>query len=380
MAELYTRSDWYYVRYVKPDKTRGKIALRIRAESRNKKRDAIVATTAIEDLVSARDLGHTLNEKTRVWLDDVRQGNVKLHERLVKHGMVAGPKGAGKVATVPLTLKTHLADYFGRRKDAKPGTRINWGHTRRNLEAFFGEDKPLADVTIGDAKDFVRYLKTEARENAYADADDEDGLSQATVHKRLTNAKQFFQDAVDRGLIDANPFARIKSSAGTNRDRDFFITREMTDKILEECPDDEWRLLFALSRFGGLRCPSEHLALRLDAVDWEKNRMRVDSPKTEHHDGGAFRIVPLFPELRPHVERVFNNAQDGATHFITRYRDPRQNLRTQLSPVPAMKPGRSCGTTCERPGRPSSRKFSPRMSSVPGLVTARKSRGGITCR
>jgi hypothetical protein len=85
MAELYTRSDWYYVRYVKPDKTRGKIALRIRAESRNKKRDAIVATTAIEDLVSARDLGHSLNEKTRVWLDDVRQGNVKLHERLVKH-------------------------------------------------------------------------------------------------------------------------------------------------------------------------------------------------------------------------------------------------------------------------------------------------------
>ena len=110
MAELYTRSDWYYVRYVKPDKTRGKIALRIRAESRNKKRDAIVATTAIEDLVSARDLGHSLNEKTRVWLDDVRQGNVKLHERLVKHGLVAGPKGAapggggGASSTMRITL------------------------------------------------------------------------------------------------------------------------------------------------------------------------------------------------------------------------------------------------------------------------------------
>ena len=39
----------------------------------------------------------------------------------------------------------------------------------------------------------------------------------------------------------------------------------------------------ALSRYGGLRCPSEHLALKWSDVDWDKSRIRVPSPKTEHH-------------------------------------------------------------------------------------------------
>ena len=43
----------------------------------------------------------------------------------------------------------------------------------------------------------------------------------------------------------------------------------MAYKVLEACSEAQWRLLFALSHFGGLRCPSEHLALTLDAVDWE---------------------------------------------------------------------------------------------------------------
>ncbi len=29
----------------------------------------------------------------------------------------------------------------------------------------------------------------------------------------------------------------------------------------------QWRLIFALSRYGGLRCPSEHLALRWGHID-----------------------------------------------------------------------------------------------------------------
>jgi hypothetical protein len=36
---------------------------------------------------------------------------------------------------------------------------------------------------------------------------------------------------------------------------------EERNKVLEACPNAEWRLIFALSRFGGLRCPSEHLVL-----------------------------------------------------------------------------------------------------------------------
>jgi integrase len=65
-------------------------------------------------------------------------------------------------------------------------------------------------------------------------------------------------------------------------------------------------------------------------VDWENNRFTVRASKTEHHADGGVRIVPLFPELRPLLLEVFEQATEGATHVITRYRDPAANLRTQL--------------------------------------------------
>ena len=58
--------------------------------------------------------------------------------------------------------------------------------------------------------------------------------------------------------------------------------------------------------------------------------MRVWAPKTEHHDGQGHRIVPIFPELRPYMEAVWDQAEPGETHFITRYRETNANLRTQL--------------------------------------------------
>ena len=33
------------------------------------------------------------------------------------------------------------------------------------------------------------------------------------------------------------------------------MTRELAEKVLAACPDAEWRLIFALSRYAGLRCP-----------------------------------------------------------------------------------------------------------------------------
>jgi len=111
------------------------------------------------------------------------------------------------------------------------------------------------------------------------------------------------------------------------------VTRQEAQRVLDACPDAQWRLLFALSRYGGLRCPSEHLALRWGDVDWERNRMTIHSPKTEHHPSGEQRIVPIFPELRPYLEEVWEQAEPGTEYVITRYRDSNVNLRTQLQRI-----------------------------------------------
>ena len=100
--------------------------------------------------------------------------------------------------------------------------------------------------------------------------------------------------------------------------------------VLAACPDAQWRLIFALSRYGGLRCPSEHLALRWSDVDWQNSRIVVHSSKTEHHERGESRVTPIFPELLPYLRDVFEQAEEGCEYVITRYRETNVNLRTQL--------------------------------------------------
>jgi hypothetical protein len=136
-----------------------------------------------------------------------------------------------------------------------------------------------------------------------------------------------------RRLVADNPFAELKSRVTGNQERFYFIDRETAEKVIAACPDAQWRLLFALSRFGGLRCPSEHLALRWGDIDWESNRIRVPSPKTEHHEGKAERWIPLFPELRPHLEECFDLAEPGAEFVITIARDGGKNFRTRFAKI-----------------------------------------------
>ena len=94
--------------------------------------------------------------------------------------------------------------------------------------------------------------------------------------------------------------------------------------MLDACPDNEWRLIFALSRFGGLRCPSETLELRWSDIDWERGRIVIRESKTKA------RVIPLFDEIRSYLGTAFEEASDGALHVVQRYRAPNANLRTQL--------------------------------------------------
>ncbi len=48
---------------------------------------------------------------------------------------------------------------------------------------------------------------------------------------------------------------------------------------------------------------------------------------------GGIRVCPIFPELRPYLEEAWDAAEDGATRVITRYKNPKQNLRTQLERI-----------------------------------------------
>ena len=236
------------------------------------KRQAEAVKLRIEDLAASKISGGNPSDETARWIAGI---SVELADKLAHHGLIE-PRGAKE----SLLLGEHLDNYFSVRTDVKEGTLTNWRHTERCLRAFFGADRQLDSITVGDAKDFERWLGTAAaRSNRYAETESDSGLAPNTIRKRISNAKQFLEDAVQRELIARNPFASLKGAVGSNRERDFFITRDMATKVLDACPDSQWRLLFALSRYAGLRCPSETLALQWADIDWGESRMTVRSSK-----------------------------------------------------------------------------------------------------
>jgi len=103
-----------------------------------------------------------------------------------------------------------------------------------------------------------------------------------------------------------------------------------------------WKLLIALSRFAGLRVPSEALSLRWSDVDWERQRLTIPIPKTQHLAGRSHRVIPLFPAIKPFLEAAWGAAPERAEYIPSdEYRRRAQcpagwrnaNLRTTLAKI-----------------------------------------------
>jgi len=249
-----------------------------------------------------------LDKKTADWLSHVNKDWPILYSRLAAVGLVQ-PRDRQK-------LGAFLDSYINGRRDVKDGTRTNFEISQARMLEFFRTDRDLASITKGNVEDFMVHLHQK--------------YARATVGKTLKHARQFFRSAVNRGILTSNPFEAVKAPGQTNTARQFFVTPDMAEKVLAACPDNEWRLIFALSRYGGLRCPSEHLGLTWDGIKWDEGKFLVRSPKTEHYEGGGERWVPIFPELRPYLDKAWAQAGERAVHVIASYRNDNANLRTRM--------------------------------------------------
>lgn len=241
------------------------------------------------------------------WLDGVP---AKLYDKLAVARLV-WPRAARESHA----LGKFLDGYIARRTDLKERTLANLKQARNGLVEHFGAGRDIGTINAAEAGDWHRWLKSK--------------LAQATVAMHVKKARQFFADAVDRRLIAENPFKNIKAGKQSNEARMEYITRETIQKVIDACPDAEWRLLFAMARFGGLRIPSEIRVMQWGHVG--KDRFTVHSSKTEHHDGGDSRVVPLFPELSVYLNEVLFTETTDRVHVFARLR--RRALVTQAEKI-----------------------------------------------
>lgn len=286
--------------------------------------DAIAARMAIGHLVIAKRHGSVPHPDAVRWLGRIDDN---LYARVVAHGLCQPREGA-----VVRSLGA-LLDQFDATAAVKAGTRTTYLQALSMLREHFGERKPIDAITPADAD---TWRKAIAEPVKVKDADGKEttkALASATVAKRVRVAKAVFAKAVRWGWLASNPFAHLRAGSQSNPDRAHYVEPKTIRAILAACPDDEWRAIIALSRYAGLRCPSEIVALRWGDVNWERSRLNVRSPKTAGHEGHAVRVVPIAPELRPILQDLFDQAEVGVEAVVPRLRDGSINLRTQFERI-----------------------------------------------
>ncbi len=192
-------------------------------------------------------------------------------------------------------------DHYVEQTKMATSTYKGWQTTKTHLVRLFG-DKLLKDITPGDCD--------RAKANMISA-----GYAASHWGKIMQRGKQVMQAAIRDRILQHNPFDGIKLSAKIDKSRQSYINAEVFDRIIENAPHQEARVLFALARYGGLRVPSEPLMLTWQDIDWEKQRIRIaDETKTGE------RWLPIFAGQLFEQLRILHETTEEPHWVISRAR------------------------------------------------------------
>ena len=209
---------------------------------------------------------------------------------------------------------------FKHKTDVKPKTLAGYRLYRKIFFETFSPNEPIDKLTAEKLLDWKTALLTQ--------------YATASVAGILKVVKMVFAWAVEQDWLMKNPMQNVPRGSFINRENDRIVTMEEYAKLLDACPNQEWRTIIALVRIGGLRCPSELQRLRWTDVHWAENRFLVHSPKTEQHEGHRERLVPLFPELRAELEKHYSLDETKENEFvIEHYQKTSWNLYTPFQTI-----------------------------------------------
>jgi len=244
-----------------------------------------------------------------------------LRDKLIEKGVVEGEKET--------TLKELWALYYAssKFKALAANTQENVDSAKKQSLAYFAEGAVIVDsIELEDAKGFSNWLDEKGNSKTGG------GVSVATRASAIKNLKTLFNWGAENGHIkENNPFLKLKRGSFVNRKRLNYISDEDARKMLDACSSQEWRVLIALARWGGLRVPSEIIGLTWGAVDFDPKfgALTVYDRKRKQE-----RTFPLFPQIRKELEAL--KKERGAVDscdLIFGGRRLDSNLRTTLEKI-----------------------------------------------
>ena len=273
------------------------------------KRGADAIARHVEELSRAKDGGVGAAADSVAWAQSIEG---RMRETLVSWGL-ADPISTKLTSDEGRFLGAYCDAYIEGRSDIQESSKEGYRHARRLLVEFFGVKHLLRAMTPADALRWQRWLANDK------------GHAAGTISKYTKRAKSMFTEAVRDRLLTASPFDGLKPGSDVNRTRDHFIDRATAQTILNACPDHEWRMIFALARFAGLR-RCELLTITWTDILWDVGKLRIDSPKT------GLRYCPIFPEVKQILRDAQEAAPDGSTRCLERY-SRLSNLGPQMDRV-----------------------------------------------
>ncbi|MDX1965351.1 MAG: tyrosine-type recombinase/integrase [Pirellulales bacterium] len=270
--------------------------------------DARFVAAQVSYLEQATAAGVMPGKGVQEWLESLSN---EFYDKLANTGLCE-PRKAPTVTTLGYVI----ADYIKARPEAKRATVAIWELSGKLLTEYFGADCDVTSITKDQARAYRNWLITgklvkSRQKNGKKPARK---LSPSTAHKRLRLAKTIFGELVENGVLSVNPFKSITITPTVDSQRNVYVKAEQAQRLMEHCPDSEWRLLVALGRFGGFRNPCEGLTLKWQHIDWQREVIQIHSPKT------GLREIPIFPELRQPLQECWEAAPEGAIFVITLHR------------------------------------------------------------
>lgn len=275
---------------------KGKTAHRIRFFLNGKRRsvtlnasysraDAEEVARAIEDYLDALRRDEYPSRRTRVLLETAPR---EILDKLSRAGIGAS-RPRVKLGEAAVEFVSTLS------KSVKSSTMSS---TESTFKAFVSAMDAGQEIRAMTREDASRWL-------------DEFGKGRSPQYLRVvvSRLKRFWAWCGERGYVDDNIWEGTRVRGGKLTGRDFDVPAEWTAPILDACPTQQWRALFATYRFGGLR-RNEALSLRWSDVHWDRKRFTVTSTKTERYEGKASRVVPLFKEIEEELDALFTESEE----------------------------------------------------------------------
>ena len=277
------------------------------------KKTAELCLSMVEQIAAANAAGQSYSVEVATWTQNIGD---ELHAKLVKAGLLRQRQRR--------TLGVFIIDYIAERTDWKEWTATTFGTSMNKMLGFFGADTPIETITADDAVAFRLELQKTGTQRGKKKP-----LSEATISRTIKQCRQIFRVARQRKLIADNPFETVRTGSQRNAKRFYYVTMDEYQRLLEGCINAKQRLIIALARVGGLRCPIDLCGLRWSEIHWQEKWFWVHSPKTEHYEGKGSRQVPLFPELERRFQEFYDTLPEGCSDLIF---SPESDMPPIISP------------------------------------------------